>query len=57
MSVSGSQSAKLNQRKRDRMETIVFAIIGSCNMYRQQEVLVQEMDDLRPIDLQVLCRL
>jgi hypothetical protein len=39
------------------METLVFAIIGSCNMYRQQEVLVQELDDLQPFDLQVLSRL
>jgi hypothetical protein len=39
------------------METLVFAVIGSCNMYSQQEVLVQELDDLQPIDLQVLSRL
>ena len=57
MSVSDSQSERLNQRKRDRMETLVFAVIGSCNMYSQQEVLVQELDDLQPIDLQVLSRL
>jgi hypothetical protein len=39
------------------METLVFAIIGSWNMYRQQEVLVQELDNLQPFDLQALSRL
>ena len=38
------------------MEALLFAIIGTCNMYRQQEVLVREPEDLQPFDLETLSR-
>ena len=36
------------------METLIFALIASCNAHRQQESVVAEPELFQPFDLKVL---
>jgi hypothetical protein len=39
---------------REKMETLIFALIASYNAHRQQESVIAETGEFQPFDLQAL---
>ena len=39
---------------REKMETLIFAVIASHNAHRQQESVIVEPEEFQPFDLQAL---